>query len=129
MHGADRNLTARRFNVLVEHLEWQLGLSDCSTGTVQLGIRADEYAEFMGHHPFPAAVCQPCSTRVIFLVLTCESSNCRSGSIKHRYCAPPILGVTVYVRYLRSQQPVSLHSDLMRSAVVDVQGARAATDI
>src|ERR1022692_2494909 len=102
MHSANRNLTARCLNVLVEHLEWQPGLGDCSTGTVQLGVRADEYAEFMGHHPFPAAVCQPCSNRVIFLVLTCESSNYRSGSIKHGNCAAPILRVTVDVRYLRS---------------------------
>src|SRR5271165_5051398 len=93
MHGADRNLTARRFNMLVEHLEWQLGLSDCSTGTIQLGVRADEYAEFMGHHPFPAAFRQPCSNRVIFLVLTYESLNGRSRSIKHGNCAAPILRV------------------------------------
>jgi hypothetical protein len=74
----------------------------------------------MGHQPFPAAIRQRSSNRVVFLLLTFELPNNRGGSIKHGNRAKPFLYVAVNIRNLRRQQSVCLRSDLMRSAVVDM---------
>src|ERR1700685_4051956 len=83
----------------------------------------------MGHDTFAAAVRDPGSNRVIFLLLTVESLNHRSRSVKYGNGVASVLRVAVNIRDFRSQQSVCLHSDLVRRAVVDVEGARAAADL
>ena len=41
----------------------------------------------------------------------------------------PVLGVAVHIGHLRAEQAVGLRADLVRGAVVDAQGARAAADV
>jgi hypothetical protein len=79
MHGADRNLAARCLNVLVEDLARQPRPGHCGTSTAKLLIRADEDTEFVGHHPFPAAISQPSSDRLVLLVLAVKGSNFRGA--------------------------------------------------
>src|SRR5207249_8766934 len=82
-----------------------------------------------GQQPLVAEVGQPLSHGLYLLVPCRADSNHRKWTIKYRYSSLPIFGNAVHIRNLRSQQPVSLCTDLMRRSVVDPESTGASTNV
>ena len=81
------------------------------------------------HRPPPARAIQ-CADGFDLLALgreACGSSG--GGPLNTETVSPPVLAVAVHVGHLRAEQAVGLLADLVRRAVVDAQGARAAADV
>src|ERR1700674_4171339 len=83
----------------------------------------------MRRHPLPNAVCHPGANRRAFCFLTLERLNCRHWSVKYGHRATPLLCIAIDIRQFGSQQSVGLHSNLMRSSVIDVERSRTTANI
>ena len=113
MHRTDRHVTAGRFNVLVEHLEWEPGMLDCRASPVEFRWRTDEHSHFVRHYAVVAALHQPCTHQAAFVCGACQNANDGWRPVEYRNRADSLVGVPVNVREFGIQQTVGLHSDLV----------------
>src|SRR5262245_54462351 len=129
MHRTDRHVTSSGFNALVKHLERQPGMLDCRTSPIEFRWRTDKHPRFVRHHAGVAEVYKPCTDQAAFVFGACQNLYSGWRPVEDRNCADALFGVAVYIREFGAQQTVGLHSDLVRSAVIDVQGPGAPPDI
>ena len=77
VHGADRDVAAGGFDVLVENLECHSRFLDGRTRTIQLCCGSDKHAEFVREHTVLGPFCNPFADRLdllAFILERCKSS-------------------------------------------------------
>src|SRR5579864_8157850 len=124
MHSADRSTAGGGLHVFIENLVRKLCLFDRRTSTVELSRRADEDANLVWHDAFLGSFRKPLADCLDLMLATIQNHDVRLWTIERRDRAPSFFLITIYVRYLRTQQPVRLRSDLMRRSVIDSQRRR-----
>ena len=67
VHGADRNVTARRFDMFIENLEWHPAPFCGGFAPIQLRLRSDKQAEFVRQHARLCLFRKPVADRLDFL--------------------------------------------------------------
>ena len=91
--------------------------------------RPDKHAEFVRHHARFRAFGNPIADKRRFLALALERANLGRRAVENGNRIAPILAVAIHVGHDRAQKAVRLRADLMGSAIIDAQGARASADI
>ncbi|MDN5939748.1 MAG: hypothetical protein L0H83_13950 [Salinisphaera sp.] len=83
----------------------------------------------MRRHSFREPLAQPLADRLGLLFgIFCHLDQGRH-SVEHGHGAAAPFAVAVHVGNFRPEQTIGLHANLMGRAVIDAQGAGAATDI
>lgn len=103
MHGADGNMAAGGFNLLVEYLEREAGMLDRSTCPVQFRLGTDENTHFVWYHPFLPALLKPCTDSITLLFGAVQNANDRIRSIEDRDGALPFLCIAVHIGQFGTQ--------------------------
>ena len=129
MHGAYRDAITTRATSFVKDLKEESGVGYCSPSPVQLCCRPHEYAHLTGAHAFAAAVLQPLPDRVRLFLLCFEQTHGGVRAIEGRNRSSSVLDIPVDIRDNWTEQTVSLHPDLMRSAVVQLEKLRSPTNL
>ena len=83
MHGADRDVTVGRFDLVVEHGERQPALLNCGARAVKFCGRADEDADFVGHDAFVIPVAEPLADRLAFFIGAFQNSDVGRRPVEH----------------------------------------------
>jgi len=81
------------------------------------------------HHAGIAEVYKPYTHQVAFVFGACQNAHGRWRPVEDRNRADALFGVAVNIRECGTQQTIGLHSDLVRGAVIDVQGPGAPPNI
>src|SRR5271169_5677844 len=115
MHGANRDVAAGGFNMLVENLECYIRFFDSGTCTIQLCCRSDKHAKFVRKHTTLGPFCDPSADRLDLLAFILERANHWWRTVEHRDRIAPVLGVAVNVDHDRAEQTVRLPTNLVGS--------------
>ena len=83
----------------------------------------------MRHKSGLGLVRDPPANNSDLLVLGLEREDCRWRAVEYGYRIGPVLVIAVNVGHYWAEQAVCLRANLMGSAVVDAQGARASPDV
>jgi hypothetical protein len=113
----------------VEDLEWHSGFFDGLARSMQLSVGADEHGDFVWSQAVGRAFPEPSRYACDFLCLRVIAPHFGIEAVEHGHCAEASLDVAVNIRHFWAEETISVRSDLVGSAVVNPQRARAPADV
>src|ERR1700739_3057093 len=109
--------------MIVQDLVWNSGLICCARGSYELCSRPHKHTDLVWRDLFAASLAKPIRNFGYLFFFRLTRDYLRYRAVEQRYRSVTCIDYAISVRRFRAEQPICLHSNLMRGAVIHMQRA------